>query len=707
MQIKQIYTKITQALPNYRMRDSQLQMIEAIDSCFGSSNPELKDGSNICLIEAPTGTGKSLAYLLAGVVNAQNLGKKLVIATATKTLQSQLVDKDIPSLIECSGVKFSYGLAKGRGNYLCPYQLELTAQGLGGDMFNDASKSREELMQIHQHYASKSWDGDLDLAPMQIDHKLKVGITTDKERCLAYSCPYNQKDESNCPFYLNREKLKTCDVIVTNHSLLLADITLGGGGVLPVKPSDYFLCVDEGHNFAENAMNSFSKSFELKHSIANCQNLAKLIYNPQTQNYVDTDIPLCDELFEQSTNLVTMLDELMLLLEQNTQVFNENVLILNDYLNPNLGTEFRDRFVNFAYVAGELYAGLSKMVDKFKEQVKASPDSLIESTLNKLGFYVTVVETILVTSQYIINQDDSRYNANAKWIEFKSIRGHEDFVINAGLTHVGNILHSKLWSRVYGAAITSATLSIGEDFRFYLHKLGLNLLPKVVSRKLSTSFEYQKQAQIVVPRFKAAPDFATRDQFTQELGEYLTKTLNYTDGYGTLVLFFNRKQLQEAHAMLPKGMQRNILLQTDYTSNQRLISDHKKNVDSGRASVIFGLNSFAEGVDLPSIYCIHVIITKLPFETHKNPQSMVQEYWVKYEKGNYFFEVSIPETCIRLIQAAGRLIRDENDYGQLSICDNRLVTKPYGRVLLDALPEFNRKYNSEFINESFAKIADR
>ncbi len=154
MQIKQIYTKITQALPNSRMRDSQLQMIEAIDSCFSTSNPELKDGSNICLIEAPTGTGKSLAYLLAGVVNAQNLGKKLVIATATKTLQSQLVDKDIPSLIECSGVKFSYGLAKGRGNYLCPYQLELTAQGLGGDMFNDASKNREELMDIQRHYAA-------------------------------------------------------------------------------------------------------------------------------------------------------------------------------------------------------------------------------------------------------------------------------------------------------------------------------------------------------------------------------------------------------------------------------------------------------------------------------------------------------------------------------------------------------------------------
>ena len=705
MQLKQIYNKITNAIPGFRVRDSQLLMINAITECFDNADPEKKDGSNICLIEAPTGTGKSLAYVLSGIVSAQKLYKKLVIATATKTLQSQLVEKDIPLLQKHSGLAFSYGLAKGRGNYLCPYQLELSLQESGGDMFNDNKQTTEQLQEIKTNFNKKLWDGDLDLLPIQIDHKLKLSITTDKERCLSYSCPFNQKDESSCPFYLNREKLKTCDVIVTNHSLLLSDITIGSGSVLPFKPADYLLCVDEGHNLSDNAISSFSKTFELKHAIGNCNNLSKLIYNQQGNHYLITDIAKCDEMFQQANNLITMLDEMQQLLTQNIHLFKDNQLILNDYLNPVLGVEFRDRFVNITYVASELYANVSDVVDKMKEQLRSKPDSLLESNLNKLGFYLTMVETIMLTCQYIINQDDSRYNANAKWVDIKAVRGHEDFVFNALPTHVGNLLLNKLWSKVHGALIASATLAVGTDFRYYLHKLGLNLLPKVATYKLPTSFTYEKQAQIVVPRFKHSPEYTSRDEFTNELGQYLLKTLNYNEGYGTLVLFFNRNQLIETHKMLPRGMQKNILLQTDFMSTQRLLNEHKEKIDSGKPSIIFGLNSFAEGVDLPSLYCIHVIITKLPFETHKNPESMVEEYWVKYEKGNYFFEISMPETCIRLIQAAGRLIRDEGDYGQLSICDNRLVTKNYGSMLLDSLPKFNRKYNSEFINESFVKIS--
>ena len=704
MQLKQIYNKITSSISGFRVRDSQLLMINAISECFDNAEPELKDGSNICLIEAPTGTGKSLAYILSGVVSAQKLYKKLIIATATKTLQSQLVEKDIPLLQKHSGVKFSYGLAKGRGNYLCPYQLELSIQENTGDMFTDSKQNQEQLLEIKSNFNKKLWDGDLDISPIQIDHKLKQSITTDKERCLSYSCPFNQKDESTCPFYLNREKLKTCDVIVTNHSLLLSDITIGSGSVLPFKPADYFLCVDEGHNLSDNAISSFSKSFELKHAIGNCNNLSKLIYNQQGNHYLITNTAKCDEMYEQTSNLIIMLDEMQQLLTQNIHLFKDNQLILNDYLNPVLGTEFRDRFVNITYIASELYANVVDVVDGIKEQLRANQDNLLEANLNKIGFYLTVVETVMQTCQYIINQDDSRYNANAKWIDFKSVLGHEDFVLNARPTHIGNLLLNKLWSKVHGVLIASATLAVGEDFRYYLHKLGLNLLPKVRTFKLLTSFTYEKQAQIVVPRFKHSPEYTTRDEFTNELSQYLLKTLNYNEGYGTLVLFFNRSQLIETHKMLPKGMHKNILLQTDYMSTQRLLDEHKEKINAGTPSIIFGLNSFAEGVDLPSLYCIHVIITKLPFETHKNPGSVVEEYWVKYEKGNYFFEVSMPETCIRLIQAAGRLIRDENDYGQLSICDNRLVTKNYGNILLDSLPRFNRKYNSEFINESFAKI---
>jgi ATP-dependent DNA helicase DinG len=271
---------------------------------------------------------------------------------------------------------------------------------------------------------------------------------------------------------------------------------------------------------------------------------------------------------------------------------------------------------------------------------------------------------------------------------------------------VGNILYKRLWSVVHSAVITSATLAIGQSFKYNLHKLGLSLYEKVITHKLDTNFIYQKQSQIVVPKFKHSPSYINRNDFDGELADYLNKNIDYRDAYGTLVLFFNKSQLLEIYEKLDKSIQKIVLLQTDYVSNQKLISMHKQNIDNGLPSIIFGLNSFAEGVDLPSIYCMHVLITKLPFDTHKDPQNMVQEYWVNFEKSNYFIDVALPETSIRLIQATGRLIRDEGDFGQITICDNRIILKNYGLSLLNALPLFNRKYNSNFLTESYVKLVN-
>ncbi|MCC2624709.1 MAG: hypothetical protein K0R14_582 [Burkholderiales bacterium] len=703
--LQKLYNKITQKIPGLCERENQLQMVLAIDQCFKSTNSEVKDGHNICLVEAPTGTGKSLAYLLSGIVNAQHLNKKFIISTATKTLQSQLIEKDIPLFAKYSDIKFNACVAKGRGNYLCPYQLELSSAANTGDLLDNSTA--DSLAEIRQLFASKSWDGDLDVAPVVIDNKIRPLITTDKDRCLNTSCAYNQKDECNCPFYNNRAQLKAADVIITNHSLLLADLALGAGSVLGVKPNDYLLCVDEGHTFADVAINSFTGQFELKNSITICNNLANFIYNPVTRSYGHTNVALCDELSELIPGLQNSLEELAFILEQNAGFFTADRIILNEYLNPAIGREFQDRFINITLQTSNIYASLSKIVDEIKAQVKEKPDAMLEHNLNRAGFYLSAIENIMGTSQYVINQDDSRYNANAKWIELQLRKGVTEFIINAGLTHVGNILFNKLWSQVYSAVVTSATLAIGQSFKYYIHKLGLSLYEKVATYKLETSFIYQQQSQIVVPKFKYAPDFVNRNEFDSELVDYLNKTLDYIEPYGTLVLFFNRKQLLDVYEKLNKPIKKRILLQTDFMSNQRLINQHKQTIDKQIPSVIFGLNSFAEGVDLPSLYCMHVIVTKLPFETHKDPQNMVQEYWVNFEKSNYFMDVALPEASIRMIQATGRLIRSESDYGQITICDNRIIFKNYGTSLLNALPLFNRKYNSQFLSESFTKLANK
>ena len=700
MNIKAVYEQITAKIENFTPRPAQLLMVETINECFSGINPEIKDGHNICLIEAPTGTGKSLAYLMAGAFQAEIQGKKLIIATATKTLQGQLHAKDIPLFIKSSGKKLKYGLAKGRSNYLCPYQLENSVMNSGSDMIAQADNTTEKLAKISLHFSKGNWDGDLDNAPLIIESKLKPLVTIDKHQCLGYQCPHNQKDESNCPFYQNREYLKSCELIVTNHSLLLADLDSGGGNVLPAKPENYLLCIDEAHNFPGYAINGFMGQFELKQSIGLVNNCLKLIANSSTNSYIIDDIPLCDNLVAKGQDLVDGLDNFYQLLKINQAVFDNGILILNDYLNKAITQDIKDLFIVIAFNASELADGMDKIQEKLKERMKNGGDYVAEANLVKLGFYLASISQIATTANYLVNQDNSRFNANARWVEQRIINNGEDYSVTAGVTHVGNLLTNKLWSRVHGACLTSATLAVGTSFEYLKFQLGLNLLSEVNTTKLPPSFNYQEHSQLVIPQFRYAPEYATREMFQKELGLYLGQMLNYQENYGTLVLFFNRQQLIDSFKQLPVKLQNRILLQTEFSSNQKLISEHKDMIDGGSPSIIFGLNSFAEGVDLPSRYCMHVVITKLPFDTHKDPQSMVREYWVKAENGNYFMDVSLPEAGIKLIQAVGRLLRNEQDRGQVTICDNRIVLKQYGSLLLKALPEFNRQYNPNFIKES-------
>jgi ATP-dependent DNA helicase DinG len=341
--------------------------------------------------------------------------------------------------------------------------------------------------------------------------------------------------------------------------------------------------------------------------------------------------------------------------------------------------------------------------EKMREQIREGND-LVEYDLIKLSSYVASIEKIQTTVTYIISQDNSRYNANARWIEYRLNNGKEEYFVNAGVTHVGNLLDEKLWSKVYATCLTSATLAIGDSFEYIKSQLGLSNNSQCKEIKLDTEFNYAEHSQLSIPYFKNSPDFNSREAFEQDLITYLTTILAYTENYGSLVLFFNRQQLLMVYKGLPKAIQAKILLQTDFASNQKLLTTHRELIDEGKPSIIFGLNSFAEGVDLPVQYCMHVIITKLPFETYKDPQNMVREHWVKEENGNYFIEISLPETGIKLIQAVGRLIRSEQDYGQVTICDNRIVLKSYGNFLLNALPKFNRQYDPEFITKALSKM---
>ena len=698
MQVKKIYENISSSFPNFKSRDNtQLKMALEIEKCFIKNQSITNHCPNILMIEAPTGTGKSIAYLMSGIEAAKSRKKIFIIATATKTLQNQLIDNDIAILKEYGGINFTYALAKGRSNYLCPYQLNKNlSQQNQDDLFSFSNSDLEKLSKV-EDYFNNGWNGDIEQLPFEISLKQKQMITTDKDRCLNYYCEYNKNNQ--CPFYLNKEKLKKVDVVVTNHSLLLSHIEIQDGGVLPFKLSDTLLCIDEAHNFIDNAIKNFTKSFKLISALNNFNNMAKF-FNHKNKNYFLKDFNDNNNLLDLIRNSINLFENLNIIIDNHYDLFQDKQLILNEYINKNIGIEFYNIFHEILVINNSLHISLQDVITKLKDELKTNPDSIMEKNLSAISLYSGIIEEIVQTCKYITNKDDCRYNAHAKWIEINPL-DLNDFTVCAGVTDVSNILALKLWNKVDAAVITSATLSISEDFNYYMHLFGLHLLSNVKTHKLPISFDYSSQSQIFIPNFKFSPEFILRDEFNIELADFLNKTLNYSDGYGTLVLFYNSIQMSNVYNLLIKSIQKNILLQTDFISNQRLIVQHKKNIDNKKPSIIFGLNSFSEGVDLSGIYCIHVIISKLPFEANKNPYNIVQEYWIKSENRNYFFDVSLPKTCIKLIQATGRLIRSENDYGQVTICDNRIISKNYGLKLKKSLMPFNSNYKSDFILTSF------
>ena len=265
-------------------------MIAAVANAFSRSKnraegeePPKREGESIAVIEGPTGVGKSLSYLLAGGIMAQTRGKRLIVSSATVALQEQLVHRDLPFLVEKSGLQLSFTLAKGRGRYLCPYKLyQLTQNNAQGTLAGferpvlweskPTSSDINTLRQIADAFAERRFNGDRDTWPEKIPDPLWQQITNDRHGCLKAACP----NRAECPFYLARDTLETVDVVVANHDLLLSDIAMGGGVILPA-PENSFYCIDEAHHLAKKAVSRFAAEHSLNQALWTLDKLPPLL----------------------------------------------------------------------------------------------------------------------------------------------------------------------------------------------------------------------------------------------------------------------------------------------------------------------------------------------------------------------------------------------------------------------------------------------
>lgn len=677
-QIRDSYDLITQALPNFSKRKAQNYLVAEIAKVLAG---EYDKSRRILVAEAGTGIGKSMAYILAALPVAQNLNKKLIISTATITLQEQLINKDLPFFLRHSDYKFSFTLAKGRQRYCCEHKLFATQQGTAQTtLFEEKPQAgdSELLKELNQAYLAGKWLGDRDSWPRPIPNRIWQLIVSDK-----FSCKRALANHRHCPFHRARDDINKADVIVVNHALLLADLELGGGIILP-DPDHCFYILDEAHHLPK-----ISRDFSsARASIKGSQDWLKKV-KPLNQHI--------NRVIKRHTTITPGLN----MLESAVELSKE-LKTIEHYFNNN--PHYFAESEQYRFVLGELpealiipiinlkeeskkcLSALNKLANIINEEIKEGNVKMAdaEPLLIESGFFLQRLENIYALCKMLSKERSAKQTPIAAWASHE----HNDIHLNASPIEVGGILEFMFWSRAAGVILCSATLTSLNNFDYFKRQSGLKSNDGTQYLRLKSPFNYPA-IPLIISDMDNDP---TQANFDNELVDKIESYLQ--DKQANLVLFASYWQMNLVADKLAKKYAEALLVQGNL-SRSKLIEAHKQRCDQGMTSILFGTGSLSEGLDLPGHYLTNLMITKLPFAVPNSPVEEAHAEWIKAQGGNPFMQLSVPETSKKLIQACGRLIRQEKDRGRIVILDKRLKTKRYGKGLLDALPPFAIQFENK------------
>ena len=685
--IRDSYARVKDGLPGFRARSAQLRMIAEVAKA-------LSQPAGAAVIEAPTGTGKSMAYLVAGVEVAKALKKKLLIATATVALQEQLVERDIPLYLKLNGGEAKVALAKGRGRYLCPRNLRMAAgslgdnsqMGLGFDadlaLWSKPPAERDKLVmrKLTDAFDRNEWNGDMDAAPETPGDMLRAMITTSAGGCTGRRCGYFMI----CPFFAARRAVADADIIVANQDLVLSDLTLSSGdeswgGVFLPKPEETLYVFDEAHHMPNKTIDRGASDVSLGHAVRQISRLGRQVHAA----YSLTDKELIGKLRLDvgDEKLQELSDALEGLEKEIRQSWLPDPGETEPMYRGSLG-QLPEQWVHHAtllYIAtSEIQRWLTAVRRTVTEMSEGGPTQ--EALSRELGMALERIDRQVRTWRAWSSDDPEHAPPLARWV---TLSGDQQLVCHASAVSAGALLRHILWDNASAAVMTSATLSAGGNFRGFADAVGLP--DEAVTISLPSPFDLSAQARLEVPAFSALPD--AREQHAQEVTDWLAEHLDWDAG--NLVLFTSRAKLERVLQRLPIDKVRKVRAQGSLGKTQ-LIAEHTAAIEAGKGSTLFGLASFGEGLDLPGKLCETVVITQLPFAVPTDPVGATYAEWLESRGRNPFIEVAVPEATRLLTQYCGRLIRSETDRGRIVLLDRRVVTRQYGSQMLKALPPFQR-----------------
>ena len=712
----QAFDNVVAAQAHLRPRAGQREMAAQVAHTFahahlgkpteGEDSPHnTAVAPSIAVIQAGTGVGKSLAYSAPAIAMALQRGTRVVISTATVALQEQLVNKDLPALAAHLGQPFRYALAKGRGRFVCQLKLERLvgssdlypeeADDLFGETLPTKPVAQAERQAQQQFYASMAealaqgrWDGDRDSLDTPPAPEAWSPVAAEGSSCTGRHCPAFQ----SCSYYERRKELVAAQVIVVNHDLLLSSL---GARLLP-ELDNCLLVLDEAHHLPATALAQFANSMDLSRLqwldklTSRALRIGQLLEVEEIADIPQHSSGLRQAMGQLAQAAMAQYGETLKSPEARFGPASARIPrgVLPEALLPPLEAVL-------AHSTGLLDV-LRAIAKALRSTIKETPDEAprLAALYAQLGSLAPRLEAVFATTELLLHTPAPGQAPAAKWFtlemdgEWIALQAHASPILP------GSTLRQHLWSQVRGGVLTSATLTSCGSFDFFLREVGLHDLPTLATLEVASPFDYPSQGVLWAHHTQADPKHA--GPFTQEMVHTLLHDLASVQT-GALVLFTSKEQMRQAVDALPSALRSKVLVQNTMP-RFALLNKHREQVEAGQASIIFGMQSFGEGLDLPGALCASLFITKLPFAPPDDPVGEARAEWLRSSGRNPFTDLVVPATAIRLAQWVGRAIRTEHDQAQVYCYDRRLCVTSYGQQIQKSLPDFS-------FQQRFAQLA--
>jgi len=687
---------IASKLGGYESRPEQLRMTEAVGTAFNRSQ--------LALIEAGTGTGKSLSYLLSAIFWSVQNKQRVVVSTNTINLQEQLINKDLPFLRSVLSPQFKAILIKGRNNYVCLSKID-SLEKEGEHLIE--SEDRAELKALIQ-WAHKTSDGsrsDLSILPAPA---VWEKVACESDNCGRIKCPFY----SRCFFYRARREASSADVLVVNHHLLFSDLALRGDtgrySDVAILPGYSRIILDEAHNVEDVATDYFgaqiSKFGLLRllgrfYSIREKERIREKGLIPfllARLRFLEKqiDVKLYTRIFEHvQTKLIPQRENLAFVL---TSVFDDLAAYFEG-LSKDETAEVKVRFTPIIRELPEWKDSILALVQQLLHELRefhqqllvlerlleALPDAVGENLLAQTVELTALTDRIEVAATTLGEIFDTGDTNKVSWIEIRPSKARKLITLRQAPLNVSELLQERLFGKFETVVMTSATLTTEDKFDYVKGRLGLDgVAPsRLLELVLPSSFNYQEQVILGIPKDIPLPDHPS---FRRELSKLIFKSIIISEGRA-LVLFTSYSLLRQAYQELQEPLQAlgiRALKQGD-APRHRLTEIFKND----KTSVLFATDSFWEGVDVAGEALENVILTKLPFSVPREPVIEARVEALAEKGRNPFLEYTVPQAVIKFKQGFGRLIRSKADRGSIMIFDRRILEKHYGKVFLRSLPE--------------------